>query len=585
MTGGSLGSVLQRLGNSILRSDGADLPDGELLERFVARRDEAAFEALLHRHGPMVLGVCRHVLENVADAEDAFQATFLILVRKAASVRPRSMVGNWLYGVARTTALKARAMNTRRRAKEKEAGSQSRPEAAGVSPEAEALDQELQGLPDKYRAPIVLCDLEGHSMREAARLVGCPEGTLSSRLTRGRVLLGRRLLRRGLTLSAALLSGPAASAELPAGLAAATLKAAGLSAAGATAGAAASTNVLTLTHEVLKTMLLTKIKVGALLLLAGVAIAGAGTVVLTTTGAMAAGDGPSAAQPADPPGSGVGPKTPADARANKPEGRDDADRLVAPKLVRLVFKDTPLPEAVAEFQKQSGYELSLSDPEGKLKDRRITLDTGEVTFWHALGLFCRAANLIESQGPSGAPGAAPPAAGSGTGAPGAAPPAAGSGTGTPGTGGGAPGAGPITFFAANPGARGILLADGKPPSLPTDDRSAVRVRALPRATGIAPDGDVLLVLEVVAEPKVSLMAYGTIKITKATDDQGQNLEPAASGAPEAGVGLRPVRLKPGAKPSKSLAEVRGTITLRLVVDARDGVAVEVPFRLQGVPLQ
>src|SRR5256884_8745089 len=100
---------------------GGDAPDGRLLGGFVARADPDAFEALVRRHGPMVLGVCRRVLGNDADAEDAFQATFLVLVRKAASVRPRRMVGNWLYGVAHTTALKARAMNTKRRTRERTA--------------------------------------------------------------------------------------------------------------------------------------------------------------------------------------------------------------------------------------------------------------------------------------------------------------------------------------------------------------------------------------------------------------------------------------------------------------------------------
>src|SRR5437870_2955087 len=114
----ALGAVLHNLRRSWLRQDDAGFTDGELLDGFVARRDEAAFEALVHRHGPMVLGVCRRVLRNDADAEDAFQATFLVLVRKAASIRPRGLVGNWLYGVAHTTALKARAMTTKRRAKE-----------------------------------------------------------------------------------------------------------------------------------------------------------------------------------------------------------------------------------------------------------------------------------------------------------------------------------------------------------------------------------------------------------------------------------------------------------------------------------
>src|SRR5262249_34920722 len=158
------------------------LTDGELLEWFITRRDEAAFEVLLRRHGPMVLGVCRRILRNEADAEDAFQATFLVLVRKAASIRPRGMVGNWLYGVAQTTALKARAMRTKQSAKEREAAARSEPERAVENREQlhELLVRELKALPDKYRAVIVLCDLEGQTIREAARQLGCPPGTVGT---------------------------------------------------------------------------------------------------------------------------------------------------------------------------------------------------------------------------------------------------------------------------------------------------------------------------------------------------------------------------------------------------------------------
>ena len=155
-----------------------------------ASKDEAAFEALVRRHGPMVLGVCRRVLRNHHDAEDAFQATFLVLVRKAASIVPREMVANWLYGVAYRTALKARSMIARQRVRERQVTEMPEPEAAepddcwrDLQP---LLDQELSRLPDKYRVPIVLCDLEGKTGKEAARQLGWPEGTVASRLARGR---------------------------------------------------------------------------------------------------------------------------------------------------------------------------------------------------------------------------------------------------------------------------------------------------------------------------------------------------------------------------------------------------------------
>src|SRR5262245_35360990 len=220
MATGQLGSVVRHLRKAALLQDGADRTDGELLECFLARRDEAAFEALVQRHGPMVLGVCRRVLKNQADAEDAFQATFLVLVRKATSVVPRALVGNWLYGVAHNTALKAKAMNTKRRAREREAGGMPRREAPEeVWQQLQALlDEELSRLPDKYRVPIVLCDLEGKPLKEAARQLGWPHGTVASRLARGRTMLAKRLARHGLTLSAGALAAALSQGAAPAGV-------------------------------------------------------------------------------------------------------------------------------------------------------------------------------------------------------------------------------------------------------------------------------------------------------------------------------------------------------------------------------
>src|SRR5438876_2929160 len=122
MPAGQLNGVVRQLRKIALRGHGAELDDARLLERFTARRDEGAFEVLVRRHGPMVLGVCQRVLRNQTDAEDAFQATFVVFVRKAASIRPGAGLANWLYGVAHKTALKARALNRKRRIKEREAG-------------------------------------------------------------------------------------------------------------------------------------------------------------------------------------------------------------------------------------------------------------------------------------------------------------------------------------------------------------------------------------------------------------------------------------------------------------------------------
>src|SRR5262245_15690140 len=281
----AIGAVLQNLRRSLNRGEFSRTADGDLLERFVAQRDADAFAALLRRHGPMVLGVCRRVLQNDTDADDAFQATFLVLVRKAASIRPRGMVGNWLYGVAHTTALKARAMNTKRWTRERAAADRRPLAVAGVTwNDLQAiLDQELNGLPDSYRSAIVLCDLEGKSIKDAAQQLGCPTGTIGTRLARGRRLLADRLARRGVALSgaalAAVISHNTATAGVPPLLMNSTLKAAALVAAGGAAAGVASAKVAALTEGVLQAMFLSKLKATSVVfaLVAAVGV-GLGTV-------------------------------------------------------------------------------------------------------------------------------------------------------------------------------------------------------------------------------------------------------------------------------------------------------------------
>jgi RNA polymerase sigma factor (sigma-70 family) len=273
MARNSVNNVVPHLRETVLRQNGAEPTDGELLEQYVARRDEASFEALVHRHGPMVLGVCRRVLHNEADSEDAFQATFLVFVRKAASIRSRNTVSNWLYGVAHNTALKAKAMNRKRRAKEREAGNVPKTEPAEtVRREAEALlDAELSRLPDKYRAALVLCELEGKTIKEAALRLRLPQGTLASRLARGRALLGKRMKEHGLILSGgvltAALSQGMATASVPPQLVLTTVRAAKLFA-GERAVGVVSASVAALTDGVLKAMLMKKLKTAAALVLA-----------------------------------------------------------------------------------------------------------------------------------------------------------------------------------------------------------------------------------------------------------------------------------------------------------------------------
>ncbi len=278
MPAGQLEGVIRHLRNVAHLHDSAQVGDAELLERFIAHRDQGAFELLVRRHGPMVLGVCRRVLGNEKDAEDAFQATFLVLVRKATAIIPRTQVGNWLHGVAHKTALKAKAMVQKRRVKEREAGVARRRNATDDTWESllEILDGELNALPEKYRAPIVLCDLEGLSYREAAARLRCPQGTLSGRLTRARALLARRVARHGVpvtTVALAALLAREASAAVPPSLVAWAIKAGAVFAAGkALTEGVVSAKVASLTEGVLKMLLLSKLKsvAGGLLLVAAI---------------------------------------------------------------------------------------------------------------------------------------------------------------------------------------------------------------------------------------------------------------------------------------------------------------------------
>src|SRR5581483_8688710 len=197
-------------------------PSGEpsdrlLLARFARSREQAAFAEIVRRHGPLVWGVCRRLLRQEQDAEDAFQATFLVLARKAGALRWRESVGGWLHEVARRTALKARAA-ARRHDGERQADAMrhARETAPAAAPELrEVLDAELAGLPNHYREPLLLCCVQGLTNAEAARRLGCPAGTVKSRLARGRELLRDRLVRRGVALPAgalaALLAGHAAA--------------------------------------------------------------------------------------------------------------------------------------------------------------------------------------------------------------------------------------------------------------------------------------------------------------------------------------------------------------------------------------
>jgi RNA polymerase sigma factor (sigma-70 family) len=264
------------------------LTDGQLLEQFACRGGEAAevaFAALVQRHGPVVLSACLGIVGNDHDAQDAFQATFFILARKSSTLWVRESLGPWLHRVACRAAVRIKVTSGRRRATERhlaEMAGNRVGSGSGISDDiVQALHEAVDRLPDHYRRPVVLCDLEGHSYEEAARQLGCPVGTVRSRLARGRERLRGRLVRRGLISGGQ--SGPAivrdvAPKSVPAALMKSTIEIVLHAHRGnvLTAGAV-STSVTALAEGVLRAMLLTKIKTAiALTVAAGVTMVGLG---------------------------------------------------------------------------------------------------------------------------------------------------------------------------------------------------------------------------------------------------------------------------------------------------------------------
>jgi cobalt-zinc-cadmium efflux system membrane fusion protein len=263
MAGEQLRTFLRRL-----RRFGPELggvPDAQLLERFVTRRDEAAFEVLLWRHGGLVLHVCARLLRHAEDAEDVFQATFLALTRRGGSIGKGEAVASWLYKVAYRLALRVRARAAREERQQSGRALPAQPAGSEVGSDVRpVLDEEINRLPEKYRGPVVLCYLEGKTTEEAARQLGCPRGTICSRLAWARQRLRGRLARRGLALSGV---GLASACPSPATLIGATLEAAVLFASRQAAGGALPGPAAALAEGVLRAMALTRLKVAAGVLL------------------------------------------------------------------------------------------------------------------------------------------------------------------------------------------------------------------------------------------------------------------------------------------------------------------------------
>jgi RNA polymerase sigma factor (sigma-70 family) len=280
MAGRTTVTVLEYIRGLVGAGTASDVSDQELLARFVTQRDQGAFEVLVRRYGPLVLGVCRRRLWDPQDVEDAYQATFLVLVRKAGSLRRRELLRNWLYGVANRIAVRARAYAARRRDRQRHVDDVAATETPCAATQREVravLDDEVLRLPEKYRAPVLLCYFEDKTNQEAAGLLGWPLGTVATRLARAREILGLRLVKRGLALSVGALSAALAQeavAAVPPALTVAALKTGALAAAGVVVPDGMSTQALALAQSAGGELFRGRLKLVIVLLLA-VTMAGA----------------------------------------------------------------------------------------------------------------------------------------------------------------------------------------------------------------------------------------------------------------------------------------------------------------------
>jgi RNA polymerase sigma factor (sigma-70 family) len=280
MIDGTRESLIRQVCKQIFVPSNGDLPDDELLERFVTRRDQAAFELLAWRHSPMVLGVCRRLLRHEQDAEDALQATLLTFARKADTIGKRESLGSWLYKVAYRTSLKARtaaAMRTAREIRPTENPSPDPSEEAAWRELMPILDAEVNSLPDHYRIPFVLHCLEGRTLEEVARRLGRPLATVGTQVRRARQRLTDQLGRRGLALTASVLAcvlKPTPGACTPAELMASTLRAAALVIRGESLTGHVSTGVIALTTPAFGATVIKK-TLAALSVLVGLIVGGA----------------------------------------------------------------------------------------------------------------------------------------------------------------------------------------------------------------------------------------------------------------------------------------------------------------------
>jgi RNA polymerase sigma factor (sigma-70 family) len=343
------------------------LDEWELLRRYLDDRDEIAFEALVTRHAPMVQGVCRRMLGDQAEVEDAFQATFLVLVRRARQLGPGDSLGAWLYGVAVRVAMRARSTAARRSRFEPIDGERAAALATVLPGDRElraVLDQEVDRLPAKYRSPIVLCYVEGQTHEEAARQLNWPLGTVKGRLARARDLLRSRLMRRGVAPSAGTLVlalSPESYAALPRELFERTVKASLKIALGAAPAQVVSTSIATLVEGALTSMRISTLKSAGLaalacalfLFTAGVmARQPSGSKAYDTTSASGAASeaAEAALQPGQGRGGGAAPRRSAPTAVDDEVGQDPKSKIILAKLdepISMAFQEeTPLEDVL-----------------------------------------------------------------------------------------------------------------------------------------------------------------------------------------------------------------------------------------------
>ena len=345
---GQADRLMPTLRRVVLARQSAARSDGDLLGAFVLARDAEAFAELVRRHGPMVLGVCRRVVGDRTTADDAFQAAFLVLARRAASVRPRERVGNGLYGVAYRTALKARTVLARRRSREKQVDVMPESIAPGPAPAwtdlQPVIDEELARLPDKFRLPVVLCDLEGRPQREVAKHLNVAPATLATRLASARRTLAQRLTRRGVTLSGGALAGllgvHASASAVPTALAAGVVRAVEAGAAGSAVGSLVSANALQLSEGVVRMMMIANLKAIALLAVTALALTtGLGLGLVPAT----AGDEPGPGAPVSAKVAGTATEPARPAARPKSAGQPDpkADDAAFLRRLCLDVRGTP----------------------------------------------------------------------------------------------------------------------------------------------------------------------------------------------------------------------------------------------------